>query len=119
MESIKEQMKMPISLDLHMTISKLAEKNEIDKDSALEAGAYVAAQFMESVKKTKFENDQGPLSKEELKAIFEVIGEFYSESFKGQFTQSDFDTITQKTMSLIMSPNKDTTISNYFKKLME
>tara|TARA_R110002049_G_scaffold28213_6_gene97158 strand:- start:889 stop:1248 length:360 start_codon:yes stop_codon:yes gene_type:complete len=119
MESIKSQMKIPISLDLHMTISKLAEKNEIDKDSALEAGAFVAAQFMESVKKTKFENNQGPLSKEELQAIFEIIGDFYSESFKGQFTQSDFDSITQKAMSLIMSSNKDTIISNYFNKLMQ
>jgi hypothetical protein len=70
MESIKEQMKMPISLDLHMTISKLSEKGEIDKDMALEAGSYVSAQFMKSIQQTNFEDDKGPISKEQLNAIW-------------------------------------------------
>jgi hypothetical protein len=119
MESIKKQMKMPISLDLHMTISKLSEKEEIDKDMALEAGSYVSAQFMKSIQQTNFEDDKGPISKEQLNAIWENVAEFYSESFKGQFAQSDFDTITQKTMQIVMSPNSEKIISDYFDKLMK
>ena len=40
------------------------------------------------------------LSKEEINAVFENVAEFYSESFRGQFSQQDFDTIVQKTMQI-------------------
>lgn len=119
MESIKSQMKMPISLDLHLTISQISEKDGIDKDSALEAGSYVAAQFMKNVLKTNFENGKGPLSKEEINAVFENVAEFYSESFRGQFSQQDFDVIVQKTMQITMSPNSDKIISEYFAKILK
>jgi hypothetical protein len=117
MESIKSQMKMPISMDLHLTISKISQKRGIDKDSALEAGSYVSAQFMKNLLKSNFENNRGSLSKEEINAIFENVADFYSESFKDQFTQSDFEIITQKTMQIVMSPDSEKVLSEYFSKV--
>ena len=119
MESIKSQMKIPISMDLHLTISKISENNGIDKDSALEAGSYVAAQFMRSLLKINFKNGKGPVSEDEIEAVFENVAEFYSESFKGQFTQIDFDVIVKKTMEITMSPNSEQIISEYFENIMK
>jgi hypothetical protein len=119
MESIKAKMKMPIALDLHMTISILSKKEEMNKGMVLEAGSYVSAQFMQDIQQTNFEDDKGPISKEQLSAIWENVAEFYSESFKDQFTQSDFDTITKKTMQIVMSTNSEKIISDYFDKLMK
>lgn len=110
---------MPISLDLHMTITKISEKDGIDDEQAIEAGAFVAANFMRSILKNKVKENKGSLSREEINAVFENIAEFYSESFGERFSQSDFDFLTDRTMEIVMAQNSETMIAEYFGKIMK
>lgn len=112
MEDIKSEMQMDVHMELHMCISKKAEKNGIDKDDAIEIGGYVAANFMRTIFKEK-----GKVSREEISAIFENINDFYSASFKGQFNKEDASKISDSAMKILQSPNSDQIIDKFFKDI--
>lgn len=117
MKDFKSQVKKQLFLELHMTISKLLIKDEINKANAIKAGSFVSAQFIENIHQQNFKKGKGPLPKEELEAIFENVGDFYLQSFKGQFTQSDAETIMKIAMNIVMALDTEEIISDYFQKL--
>ncbi|APG65404.1 hypothetical protein LPB136_08575 [Tenacibaculum todarodis] len=117
MEDFKSKIKIPLSLKLDKIISKLLDKNEINKGYVLEVGSFISAHFIENLHQQNFKKGKGPLTKYQLEVIFENVGDFYLQNFKNQFTQSDAEVIMKRTMDIVMSENSEKIISDYFKKL--
>lgn len=113
MGNIKAQLKMPITFDLQLFMAKKLKGDKVNKEDAIEIGAHVAANFMRTIFKEK-----QAVSSEEISAILGNIIDFYNNTFSGQFTEDDRNSLTKSAMQILQTPNSEQVTSSFFNKIM-
>ena len=111
-----EQLKTSIFMELHGYISFKAQQTELEKKDALEIGAFVGADFITRINDSKTD---GPISKDELSSVMNLLLEFFKDSFKNQFEQRDADAMIGLLGRIIQNTEeRREIIDNYLKKLL-
>ncbi len=116
---MKEKLKDPLLLDVRMVFSKISERGKLNRDTALEAGSYIGAQFINTLNKLTQENGEAALTMEEHQNIFEVLNEILSEEVNGEFTRVDFEIMKEKALDVLNSPKVDEKVIAYFNKVLK
>lgn len=119
MKKVIEELKKPLSLDMKMVMSKIAQKGELNRDTALEAGAHIAAQFINALNKMTRQDGEAMLNTEEREQIFIALEALFDEEFEKEYSRVDYDIMRQKALTLLDSPNAQDNILAYFNKTMK
>lgn len=119
MEDMKSQIKEPLSLDVRMVFSKLSQKGELNRDTALEAGAYISAQFINSLNKMIRAEGKPALSIDEQNTVYETVEELFSEHFEDEYSDMDYEILKLKSLKLMGAENAQQEILDYFKKTLK
>lgn len=119
MKKVIEELKKPLSLDMKMVMSKIAQKGALNRDTALEAGAHIAAQFINALNTMTRQDGEAMLNTEEREQIFIALEALFDEEFEKEYSRVDYDIMRQKALTLLDSPNAQDNILAYFNKTMK
>lgn len=118
MEDLKAKAKEVLTLDVRMVLSKLNKKGKLTPKSALEAGAFVTAQFMRKFNQVSKENGKRVLSTGEMDQVFKALNEIYDEQFESGFSKLDCDVMEENTMKILRHQKAPDLIKGYFDEVL-
>ena len=113
-DNVIKKLKEPLSLDMKMVMSKISQKGELNRDTALEAGAHIAAQFINALNKMTKQDGEAILNSEERDQIFVALEELFDEEFEKEYSRVDYDRLRNKALELLNSDHAEDTILAYF-----
>ena len=102
-----------ITLDLQTFLGLKAKNDTISIESALEIGAYVAANFLRIIYTKNKE-----IKPEEINGVFGIVSNFYSTYFEGQITEDDFQNMAKKSSELLQNTDFDEMSRTFFKNII-
>lgn len=114
MDNFETQLKFDVTLELDEFILIKNKSDGIDKDDAIEIGAYVFADFIHKIQK-----DKGKITKVELDTLLLIIKDFYFQRFTEHFDSDDFKSIIQLGSKLYKMENSQVKIKEYFISILK
>ncbi len=99
--------------DLDTLLKAKSQHNGLNIDDVIEIGAYVGA----SVLRSRFSATK-EIKDNEINGVFGVIGNFYVQSFKGNFSQIEFDTLLKRSLELLQTPTFDQDSITFFNTIL-
>lgn len=99
--------------DLDKLLKAKSQHNGLNINDVVEIGAYVGA----SVLRQRFKSTQ-KINDKEINGVFGVIGNFYVQSFKNNFSQIEFDRMLKRSLELLQTPSFDQDCLVFFDKIL-
>lgn len=99
--------------DLDTLLKAKNNHNGLNIEDVIEIGAYVGA----SVLRSRYSSTK-EIKDNDIHGVYGIIGNFYVQNFKENFTQIEFDTLLKRSLELLQQPTFDQDSVNFFNQIL-